>query len=242
MTTSLDPRLVFLSNVRISFPHIAVAQQMKRDNGETYESYGGSFLLEANDPQFEKFIERCMAVLKEGWKEHINAAVQVIWADRKSRCFSAGEEHVSGKTMQILDGYAGKRVITAYSKTMPQAIDPNGTPVPPENTMAAQALHRKIYGGCRVNVALKPWAQMPNPRNKNNKGIRCDLIAIQFAKDDTPFGEAAVDVSNVFGSVDAPQSAPSGALPGFLGGAPAAPAPTFGAPGLPSMPPFPGGQ
>ena len=237
MTTSIDPRLVFLSNVRISFPHIAVAQQMKRDNGETYESFGGSFLLDAGDPQFDRFIERCMEVLKEGWKEHVNAAVQVIWADRKSRCFSAGEEHVSSKTMQVLDGYAGKRVITAYSKTMPQAIDPNGIPVPPENTMAAQAIHRKIYGGCRVNVALKPWAQMPSPKNKNNKGIRCDLVAIQFFKDDTPFGEAAVDVSNVFGAVPQQGAAPATpAVPSFLGGAPAAPA--LG--GLPTMPPFPG--
>jgi hypothetical protein len=96
--------------------------------------------------------------------------------------------------------------------------------------MAYQQLARKMYGGCRVNAAIKPWPQ----DNKHGRGIRCDLIAVQFFKDDTPFGEGAVDASNLFGAV-------AGAAPaGFGAVAPAMPAAPFGAPtGLPS---FLGGQ
>ena len=82
-----------------------------------------------------------------------------------------------------------------------------------------------MYGGCRVNAAVKPWLQ----DNKHGRGIRCDLIAVQFAADDTPFGEGAVDASNLFGAV---AGAPA-AAPGF---APVA------APAAMGLPPFMQGQ
>jgi hypothetical protein len=91
--------------------------------------------------------------------------------------------------------------------------------------MAYQQLARKMYGGCRVNAAVKPWLQ----ENKHGRGIRCDLVAVQFAGDDTPFGEGAVDASNLFGAVAG--AAPAGFAPA---GMPAAPFP--GASG--GMPPF----
>jgi hypothetical protein len=62
-----------------------------------------------------------------------------------------------------------------------------------------------MYGGCRVNAAIKPWPQV----NKHGNGIRCDLIAVQFLRDDVAFGEGAADASGMFGSV---ASAP---VPGF---------------------------
>ena len=95
--------------------------------------------------------------------------------------------------------------------------------------MAFQQLARKMYGGCRVNAAVKPWLQ----ENKHGRGIRCDLIAVQFASDDTAFGEGAVDASNLFGAVapapagmfgaaaqraPAMPAAPVAGLPSFLGG------------------------
>jgi len=92
------------------------------------------------------------------------------------------------------------------------------------NTMAYQQLARKMYGGCRVNAAVKPWLQ----ENKHGRGIRCDLIAVQFFADDTPFGEGAVDASNLFGAV-------AGAPAGMFGST-AAPAAAMG------LPPFMMGQ
>jgi hypothetical protein len=70
-----------------------------------------------------------------------------------------------------------------------------------------------------VNVALKPWLQ----ENKHGRGVRCDLVAVQFAGDDKAFGEGAVDASGMFGAVAAAPAAPS-----FFGAAPA---------GMP-LPPF----
>jgi hypothetical protein len=108
-------------------------------------------------------------------------------------------------------------------------IQADGQPIDPANTMAYQQLARKMYGGCRVNAAIKPWPQ----DNKHGRGIRCDLIAVQFAGDDTPFGEGAVDASGMFGAV---ATAPAGMFGAAPQGAPAMPTAPFGAPaGLPSF-------
>ena len=145
-------------------------------------------------------------------------------------------------TFQPYDGYAGHVFITAGRDSQPQMIQADGAPIDPANTMAYQQLARKMYGGCRVNAAVKPWLQ----ENKHGRGIRCDLIAVQFAGDDTPFGEGAVDASNLFGAVAGapaatPGFAPAG-MPGFMGQQPAMPAAPF--PGAPAgLPPFmTGGQ
>jgi len=223
--------IIFLSNVRLSFPHLAEPQkQVNEATGATRISYNAEFLMPQDHPGFAQFMARYGAIALEKCKEHAHAVMQMIQNDRQTRCFGRGEEKISRKTMQPYDGYAGNIYITAGRDTAPQMIQADGSPVDPSNTMAYQQLARKMYGGCRVNAAIKPWPQ----DNKVGRGIRCDLIAVQFAGDDTPFGEGATDASGLFGAVSNPaqaQAAPNG---GF--GMPAAP---FAQPGLPS---FLGGQ
>jgi hypothetical protein len=142
-----------------------------------------------------------MALAK--WKEHAAQVMQMINGDRKLRCFGDGNQKVNSKTFQPYDGYAGNLYVTAGRDSPPQIIQADGSPIDPTNTMQYQALTRAMYGGCRVNVAVKPWLQ----ENKHGRGIRADLVAIQFAGDDKPFGEGAVDASAMFGAV---QAAPAG--------------------------------
>ena len=216
--------IIFLSNVRLSFPHLAEPQkQVNEATGATRISYNAEFIMPQDHAGFQQFMQRYGAIALDKWKEHAQAVMQMIQSDRKTRCFGRGEEKVNKKTFQPYDGYAGNVYITAGRDSQPQMIQADGTPVDPSNTMAYQQLARKMYGGCRVNAAVKPWSQ----DNKHGRGIRCDLIAVQFAADDTPFGEGAVDASNLFGAV-------AGAPAGF--GAVAAPAPAMG------LPPFMQGQ
>ena len=216
--------IIFLSNVRLSFPHLAEPQrQVNEQTGKERISYNCEFLMPQDHPGFQQFMQRYGAIALEKWKEHAHAVMQMIQNDRKTRCYGRGEEKISRKTMQPYDGYAGNVYITAGRDTPPQMIQADGTPVDPSNTMAYQQLARKMYGGCRVNAAIKPWPQ----DNKVGRGIRCDLIAVQFAGDDTPFGEGAVDASNLFGAVAgapagmfAPAAAPAApmGLPPFMMG------------------------
>lgn len=204
--------VILLSNVRLSFPHLADPQrQINETTGKERVSYNCEFIMSQDHAGFQQFMKRYGTLALEKWKEHAQQVMQMIQSDRKLRCYGKGEEKVNKKTFEPYDGYAGHVFITAGRDQPPQMIQADGTPVESSNTMAYMQLARKMYGGCRVNAAIKPWLQ----ENKHGRGIRCDLIAVQFAGDDKPFGEGAVDASGMFGAV---QDAPAG----LFGAAPAA--------------------
>jgi hypothetical protein len=212
--------LIFLSNVRLSFPHLVEPQRkVSPETGKERVSYSGDFIMPPDHPGYKQFMAKVNEMALAKWKEHAGTVMTMINADRKLRCYGDGGQKVNSKTFQTYDGYAGMVFVTAGRDQPPQIIQSDGTPVDPTNTMAYQALTRKMYGGCRVNVALKPWLQ----ENKHGRGVRCDLVAVQFAGDDKAFGEGAVDASGMFGAVAAAPAAPA-----FFGAAPAAmPLPPF---------------
>jgi hypothetical protein len=215
---SNDP--IYLSDVVLSFPSI-VEPRAPGENPNGIKKYSGDFIMLQTHPGFAEFWKRVNELALDKWKEHTAAVMQMIQNDRKARCYGAGQEKINKKTFLPYEGYVGNVFISANNEKMPQMIQSNGEPVDPLNTMACAALARKLYGGCKVNVAVKPWIQ----DNTHGRGIRCDLIAIQFAGDGTPFGEAPADAAPLFGAVAGqaqPAQAPVGA------GMPAAP--TFGAP------------
>jgi len=224
--------VIFLSNVRLSFPHLAEPQrQVNEATGKERISYNCEFLMPQDHAGFQQFMARYGAMALEKWKEHAQTVMGMIQQDRKLRCFGMGSEKVNKRTFQPYDGYAGNVFITAGRDSAPQMIQADGSPVDPANTMAFQQLARKLYGGCRVNAAVKPWLQ----ENKHGRGIRCDLIAVQFAGDDTAFGEGAVDASNLFGAVT---TAPAGMFGSAPQSAPAMPGAPFAQPGVPGFAPY----
>lgn len=230
MTTEQN-KIIFLSDVRLSFPHLIEPQRnVDAQTGKERISYNCELIMPNDHPGFAAFWKRYSELAIENAKDHAQQCMAMIQSDRKSRCYGQGEEKVNKKTFQPYDGYAGNVYITAGRDTPPQIIQADGTPIDPNNTMAYQQLTRKMYGGCRVNVAIKPWWQKPNPAKQYGHGIRCDLVAVQFLRDDVPFGEGAIDASGMFGTVaasstTAPQAsnmpaapfAPAG-LPSFLQG------------------------
>ena len=211
--------IVFLSNVRLSFPHLVEPQKRVSPEGKERVSYSADFIMPKDHAGWQQFVTKINEMALAKWKEHAAQVMNMINADRKLRCYGDGNQKVNSKTFQPYDGYAGNMYITAGRDNPPQIIQPDGSPIDASNTMAYQALTRKMYGGCRVNVAVKPWLQ----ENKHGRGIRADLVAVQFAGDDKAFGEGAVDASSMFAPV---QAAP-------------APAPAFLQPQAPmGMPPF----
>lgn len=204
--------IIFLSNVRLSFPQL-VEPRSATEGG--IKKYSADFILEPSNPALAQFMQRYATMAQEKWKEHAQAVMQLIQNDRKLRCFGNGNEKVNSKTFKPYDGYANNAYISANKDQMPQMIQEDGRPVDPTNTMAYQAIARKMYGGCRVNAAIRPWLQ----ENKHGRGIRCDLVAIQFFADDEAFGEGVSDASSLFKPVAAAPAAAAmfGSVPSFLG-------------------------
>jgi len=212
--------IIYLSDVRLSFPHLAEPQRkVNEQTGKERISYNCELIMPQAHQGFQQFMQRYAALAAEKWKEHAQSVMAMIQSDRKSRCFGLGEEKINKKTFKPYDGYAGNVYITAGSDRQPQMIQADGSAVDPLNTMAYQALARKMYGGCRVNAAVKIWMQ----ENQHGRGVRCDLVAVQFFKDDEAFGEGgAPDVTNMFGAVTEAPAAPAApvmpGLPSFLAG------------------------
>jgi hypothetical protein len=205
---------IYLSNVRLSFPHLTQPQISKKfpDNAP---NYGADFILEENHPDWVKFMQAFATLAQERYKDKAQQVMQMIHNDRKSRCYGSGSEKVNGKTLEVYSGYAGKMFISAKNKNQPQIVDSTGAKIDNANSMLYRDLTSKMYAGCRVNAVINPWLKV------TSNGIGCDLVAIQFAGDDQPFGEAAPDVTNLFGAVavaagPTPAPAPAMGLPPFM--------------------------
>jgi hypothetical protein len=206
--------VIFLSQVRLSFPQL-VEPRAATEGG--VKKYSADFILDQNDPGFQKFMVEYAKLASEKWGNTAQNVMQMIQSDRKLRCYGAGAEKIDKKTFQPYSGYEGKVYISANKDVMPQMIRADGNPIDAGNTMEYQSLARKLYGGCYVNAAIRPWLQ----DNKHGRGVRCDLIAIQFAKDGEAFGDGVADVSGMFGAVAAAPApaAPAGMpLPPFMMG------------------------
>lgn len=204
--------IIMLTNTRLSFPQLVEARAYQEGQAKKFSA---DLILDPAGEDWKKVMHSVMQSAQEKWGDNAQAVLQMCQADRKLRAFGNGAEKVDKKTFKPYEGYEGAVYVSANNANPPQMIESNGKSVDPTNTMAYQALARKMYGGCYVNAAIKFWIQ----DNKYGRGIRCELIALQFAKDGTPFGDAAPDASNLFGAVAAPAggATPAGmAFPAFM--------------------------
>jgi hypothetical protein len=205
--------ITMLSNLRLSFPQLVEPRAFQE--GQT-KKYSADLILSPTSDDWKKFMGIISAEVQAKWGENAQAVMQMVQADRKLRCFGSGAEKIDKKTFKPYDGYQDMVYITANNANMPQMIEANGKAIDAANTMAYQAMARKMYGGCYVNVALKPWIQ----DNAFGRGIRCELVALQFAKDGEAFGDGIPDASSLFGAVAAAPAAgaaPAGmAFPSFM--------------------------
>ena len=198
--------IIMLTNCRVSFPALVEARS-STEGGQ--KKFGCDLLIDPTSQDWAKIMQQVAATAQEKWGEHANAVLGMIQPDKRLRSFGAGTEKINKKTFAPYDGYPNMNYISAASANAPQAIGTDGRPVPSDNTMAYQAIARKLYGGAYANVAIKFWPQ----DNAHGRAIRCELVAIQFNKDGESFGEGTPDVSSMFGAVTAPAPANPNAVP-----------------------------
>lgn len=221
--------VIYLSNKRMSFAHLA--EPHAPGNAQNAKKrYSADFIMPENDPDWNKVMQQVQAVATEKWKDQAQAVLQMIYQDRRSRCFGDGQEKVNKQTMQPYPEYVGMKYISGLRDFPPQLIRTDGSPVDPQNTMEYQQLARQLYSGCYVNAALQIWAQ----ENEHGRGIRCELLGVQFANDGEPLGAESPDVSGMFN--------PVAGAPTPVGNAPGVQQPQQPAPGFQTPPPPPPGD
>lgn len=199
--------VVFISSARLSFPKLIEAESFMEGGAKKFSA---DFILRPDSPDIKAFMAAVGAVAQEKWKEHAAAVLQMVQNDRKLRCYGAGSEKVDKKTFKPYNGYDGMLYIGASSNEdrPPKIINAKGVE---SNGLERGELVRKLYGGCYVNAVVRPWSQ----DNQYGRAIRCELIAVQFAKDGEAFGEAPPDLSGMFKPI-LETELPSAPFPSFM--------------------------
>ena len=156
--------IITLKNVRLSFPHL-FQPQVQPDGKKTF---GASFIFPANHPAKAELDAAIKAVAKEKWGAKADAELKALVAAGRT-CLRDGD-------IKAYDGYQGNWFVSASSKTRPQVIDKDTSPLD-ENS-------GKPYGGCYVVGSIEVWAQ----DNQFGKRINATLRWVQFARDGESFG------------------------------------------------------
>lgn len=222
---------IALSNVRLSFPKLITPEPSSPGADPTF---GCSFLLAPNDPQFANFMSLVGLCAETKWKEKAAIFLRQIENDMRQRCYGLGDNKLKAATGIPYEGYPGMYYISASSRAdRPPLIarSEDGQLVDNNNTMERTTAARKLYGGCYVNARIGLWAQ----DNQYGKGIRCNLFALQFQGEGTPFGDSGPDLTDAFKPVPGMQQ--PGMAPGMQQGMPWGQQPSW-APQAPQQAPW----
>lgn len=188
--------IVKLTNARLSFPALFVAEQYE---GKGPFSYKASFLIGEDQPvhvqQADKSWKKTtmaaviLQVATEQWKAKAPAILKTIEGQSQKFCWLNGDT-------KAYDGYEGNYVLTANradSKGRPMVVDLDKSPLSEKDG--------KPYAGCFVNGTVEIWAQ----DNGFGKGMRATLRGVQFLRDGDSFSAGAPLDDEDFESIDAPE-------------------------------------
>jgi len=197
--------VLWIRNARLSFPNVLVPKSVEKGPPK----YSCNFLLTPDAPEWSEIGQILQELATERWKEHAPAAINMINQDKWMRCYGIGSEKTSRQTGEVYEGYTGNVVwIGGSNNAKPTLYGTDGKELPPTanaNTM--------FVGGNYCDGVISLWLQ----DNEYGRGVRSNLVAVQYLREGEHFGSEEVDAAGIFQPV---------------AGAPAA---TASAPGMPSM-------
>lgn len=172
-----------IDNVRASYPHLDKAFAGKNDKGEdTAAKFGIVGMLPKKTHTAAK--ELIKKVIQDIMKENDTKVSTDKWFLRD------GDNHEQ-------ETYDDHWIVSARESRRPSVRDRKGTP------LSEKEVADTIYGGCYVNILLRPWYQDGVKVGKGyGKRINAGLVAVQFVRDGEAFGEGRIDDEGVFETVD----------------------------------------
>lgn len=192
------PKLVYIENVRLSFPAIGHMKEDEDENGNTRKAYKGVPMLpKATHVEAKNLFVEVMNELM---------ATNEVKIPPEYRCIKNGDD-------TDREEYQGHWVISCSESRRPAARDRKGNlyldPKKITDGDEVEAVLDKIdeifHGGVYVNILIRPWyfnGTTKKSTKKFPKRICAGLTGIQFYKDGPSFGQGRIDDSGVWGSVD----------------------------------------
>lgn len=177
-----------LENVRASYPHVCQAQENTAEDGSKTFSYSIQGLMPKETHRAAK--DLCKEVIDGILKTN---KIKAVAADKKfiKDGDSMAKEETEG--MWVISTRESNRPMLRGNKNDPATGKPRKLdPVRDRDV---------IYGGCYVNILIRPWFQ----NNKYGKRVNAGIAAVQFYKDGEPFGTGRIrdeDVDDTFEGED----------------------------------------
>jgi hypothetical protein len=170
-----------IDNVRASYPHLDAPWAGKNDDGDDKKKkakYGIVGLLPKDTHKQAKDL--------------VKEAILHMLAENETK--------VSTDKWFLTDGDKGEKVeeeghfkISARETKRPTCRNRDKT------ILDKDEVAEVIYGGCYVNILIRPWYQDGVKVAKGyGKRINAGLVAVQFVRDGEPFGEGGIDDEGVF--------------------------------------------
>jgi len=171
-TTTADPNVIKLTNVRLSYPQLFVAKPPEEGKEPVFSA---SFLLDKKaHAGLIKEIEKCTErVALDGFKKKVKLN-RVPLRD--------------GNEKDDKEGYGDEVMfVGARNSKRPAVVDRDLTPLAADDS--------KPYAGCFVNATIRLF-HYDHPTG--GKGVSASLRAVQFVKDGESFGAGPVDAEAEF--------------------------------------------
>lgn len=168
---------VKLTNVRIAFiQNLRTAAEYEPGDGKF--RYSATFLIPKGS-EHDKAIEAAIkAVAVEGWAKKADAMLESMRGNANKYCYQNGD-------LKDHDGFEDHMFIAAHRRRddgRPLLLDNVADPdtnkparLVDSNGEWLPGKEGRIYAGCYVNATIDIYAQ-----TKNNPGIRCGLMGVQF--------------------------------------------------------------
>lgn len=182
---------ILVNDVRLSYPHVATPYESTDDNGQKKSRYSlkGMMPKTTHKPAMRLMKKHMEAMMTKNQTADLAS-------DRK---YLRNGDDLGKPEMK------GMFVFSASEDTRPHLRDEAA------QKLGVDDAKQKFYGGCWGNVLIRPWWQN---HQKYGKRVNAGLSAVQFARDDEPFGEGRIgeeDVDNTF----SPLAGAGGSSSGF---------------------------
>lgn len=161
---------ILVNGIRASYPHFGKAYEAVNDDGKKSDKWS----LKGMMPKAtHKPAMRLM-------KKHMEQMMQ----DNKVSDLASDRKYLRNGDDLGKEEMKGHFVFSASETSPPKLRDAMARKVP--NDATADAM---FYGGCWVNALIRPWWQN---HPKYGKRVNSGLSAVQFVRDDEPFGEGRI--------------------------------------------------
>lgn len=176
---------IMIQNVRCSFPHLDEPYAGKKDDGsEGKPAFGIVGMLDKKTH---------VAV-----KDLIIEANNALLAANQNATVAKDKRFIRNGDDQDREEYVGHWTVSARETKRPSVRNQRG-----ELILEKDKIADMIYGGCYVNILIRPWYQDGQKVGKGfGKRINAGLIGVQFVRDGESFGEGRIDDSDAWDAVD----------------------------------------